>query len=203
MKVRLETDSADYHVLHNAVMSIKDVRGMVCEIGTRRGGSLSLIVNALELNKDINRTVVFIDPYGNIEYASHDNRVVRLDYTNQMRNETLAALYLRFVDTPVNLVPMIMEDTEFFKRFFDGVPVYNDHKEILRDYALVFFDGPHDVASISTEIEFFNARTPVGGVWVFDDIMYYDHDVIEDRVFNMGFEPIEKTTVKASYRRIA
>lgn len=203
MKVRLETDSADYHVLHNAVMGIKDVRGMVCEIGTRRGGSLSLIVNALELNKDTNRTVVFIDPYGNIEYASHDNRVVRLDYTNQMRNETLAALYLRFVDTPVNLVPMIMEDTEFFKRFFDGVPVYNDHKEILRDYALVFFDGPHDVASLSTEIEFFNARTPVGGVWVFDDIMYYDHDVIEDQVFKMGFEPVEKTTVKASYRRIA
>jgi hypothetical protein len=94
-----------------------------------------------------------------------------------------------------------MEDTEFFMRFEDGVPVYNEYKQILKDYALVFFDGPHDVPSVLKEISFFSSRTPVGGIWVFDDITYYDHDVVEKVIFNLGFQPMEKTLVKASYKK--
>lgn len=202
MDFKLETDNADYHVLKNATLAIKGVPGMICEIGTRRGGSLAHIINALGENQDLNRNIVFIDPYGNIEYAQSDN-VTRpsTDYTNVMRNETLAALYYYVGRHPVNPVPFIMEDTEFFKRFFDGVPFYLSHKVIETEYALVFFDGPHDLASILREVEFFQTRTPPGAMWVFDDVVgYYDHDALEKIIFGMGWQLVEKTDRKVSYK---
>jgi cephalosporin hydroxylase len=199
--MRIEADSSDYHVLQNAVKQIKNVPGILCEIGTRRGGSLALIVNTLTTNEDHGRTVVFIDPYGNIEYQSHDTIKRRLDYTNKMRDETIEALYHHIQNIPVNLIPMLMEDTEFFKRFSDGVPVYNEYKTIENEYALVFFDGPHDVPSIQIEIDFFAPRSPGGAIWVFDDLDYYNHAIVEQRLFDMGWVLVEKTRKKASYRK--
>jgi hypothetical protein len=151
--------------------------------------------------QDFGRNIVFIDPYGNIEYAQKDGVVrQRTDYTNQMRNETLSVLYYHVGNHPVNPVPFIMEDTEFFKRFADGVPFYHEHKVLETKYALVFFDGPHDVPSIITEIEFFHPRSVPGSVWVFDDVVgYYDHDKIEQIIFELGWKLIEKTDHKASY----
>ena len=199
MNPRLETDSSEYEILTNAVLSIKDVAGMLCEIGTRRGGSLAHIVNALGTNNDYDRNIVFIDPYGDIEYAHKEGIVRKLDYTNRMRNDTLGLIYNSVAGHPVNPVPMIMEDTEFFKRFADGVPFYANGKKLETEYALVFFDGPHDFASVLREIEFFNPRTPVGGVWVFDDTGFYDHSRIELEMFRMGWGLKEKGKVKASY----
>ena len=117
-----------------------------------------------------------------------------------MRNETLSALYYYVARHPVNPVPFIMEDTEFFKRFADGVPFYNEHKVFETQYALVFFDGPHDVPSILKEIEFFHPRSLKGSMWVFDDVEgYYDHDRIESIVLELGWSLVAKTTRKASY----
>jgi hypothetical protein len=201
MNLKLETDNADYEVLQNAVEKAKGVPGMICEIGTRRGGSLAHIINTLGRIEDFNRNIVFIDPYGSIEYAQKDNvKRANTDYTNLMRNETLAALYYYVGNHPVNPVPFIMEDTEFFKRFADGVPFYRGGKVIENQYALVFFDGPHDVPSLITEIEFFHPRSVRGSVWVFDDVVgYYDHDTIEQMIFGLGWKLIEKTDRKASY----
>lgn len=201
MNLKLETDNKDYEVLQNAVRRIKDVPGMICEIGTRRGGSLAHIINTLGEMQDLHRNIVFLDPYGSIEYAQSDSvKRPMTDYSNGMRNETLAALYYYVGAHPVNPVPMIMEDTEFFKRFADGVPFYQGNKVLETQYALVFFDGPHDVPSIVTEIEFFHPRSPKGAMWVFDDVMgYYDHEKIEQIVFGLGWKMIEKTDRKASY----
>jgi len=201
MNLKLETDNADYEVLQNAVRRIKEVPGMICEIGTRRGGSLAHIINTLGETQDLNRNVIFLDPYGAIEYAQSDSvKRPHTDYSNQMRNETLAALYYYIGNHPVNPVPFIMEDTEFFKRFADGVPFYLSHKVVETKYALVFFDGPHDVPSIITEIEFFHPRSVPGSMWVFDDVVgYYDHDKIEKIIFGLGWKLIEKTDRKASY----
>ena len=35
------------------------------------------------------------------------------------------------------------DDVEFMKRYYDGVPIYRDKKEIRNKYDLVHFDGPH------------------------------------------------------------
>ena len=195
----LETDSADYHVLTNAVKRIKHVKGILCEMGTRRGGSLALIVSALLDNEDLYRNVVCIDPYGNIEYSHREGVVSKLDYTNQMRNECMISIYAFLLNRPVNVVFHCLEDTEFFNRYDDGVPFYNETKTVETKYALVFFDGPHDKKSILREIDFFHRRSAEGAMWIFDDLSFYDHDAIERVLFDKGWSLVEKTGVKGSY----
>jgi isopropylmalate/homocitrate/citramalate synthase len=34
------------------------------------------------------------------------------------------------------------KDTEFFKRYCDGIPIYDEYKRIVNKYAMVFLDGP-------------------------------------------------------------
>ncbi len=201
----LETDSLDYHVLANAAKLIKGVPGAVCEIGTRRGGSLKIICDSILENEDYQRNVVCIDPYGNIDYAigETENRAsLKLDYTNDMRNESLTALYEYALDKPINIVFMCLEDTEFFKRYADGMPFYNENKIVETKYAFVFFDGPHHLEALYEEMAFFQPRSVNGSVWVFDDVELYPHDEIEKKLFENGWTLLEKTGRKASYLRV-
>lgn len=197
----LETDSADYQVLSNATTAIKNVPGIVCEIGTRRGGSLKLIIDTLLDNDDLDRNIIAMDPYGNIAYASSEGALVRYDYTNKMRNETFAALYTYVQDLPVNLITMVLDDNEFFKRYADGVPFYTEVKTVINEYALVFFDGPHDLESTFTEMNFFLPRTQTNGVWVIDDIHVFNYQLVKEWLLNNDFTLLEETTVKASFRK--
>ena len=103
---------------------------------------------------------------------------------------------------PVNILIQCMEDTEFFKRFADGVPFYNEYKIVETNYALVFFDGPHTLEALLEEIDFYRSRCVEGSVWVFDDIELYLHDLLEEKLFKHGWELIEKTSRKASYRLV-
>lgn len=198
----IESDSLNYEVLANAVLKIKDVPGIVCEIGTRRGGSLKVIVDNLIKNEDFNRNIVCLDPYGNIDYfmgEKETDRPLKLDYTNTMRNQAMSAIYEYVEEKPVNVVFMCLEDTEFFKRYTDGVPFYNEFKTVEEKYALVFFDGPHTAEALDTELAFFDPRSAVGTVWVFDDTELYDHDSVEKQLFSLGWELIEQTPRKSSY----
>ncbi|MGA1048839.1 MAG: hypothetical protein ACO3UU_12595, partial [Minisyncoccia bacterium] len=65
--IPLETDSFDYDVLYNAAKSVVNVDGLLCEIGIRRGGSLKYIIDGVSSNK--HKTIIAIDPYGNIDYG--------------------------------------------------------------------------------------------------------------------------------------
>jgi hypothetical protein len=196
----LEGDSLDYDVLYRAAQSVRTLRGLVCEIGTRKGGSLQYIFKALE---QTGKTIVSIDPYGNIDYAATEEFFGKLDYTNDMKHEALSNIYAIAKDSGINYIFINLEDTEFFKRYRDGVPVYDISKTIVNDYALVFFDGPHDVKSIMKELEFFIPRTIQRGVYVFDDIQSYPHDTVENYLFSKGFDIIETGTNnrKKSYRK--
>jgi len=189
--VHLPGDSLDYDVLQEAAASIKGVEGTICEIGTRRGGSLRYIVDGVLGNQDHNRNVVCIDPYGNIDYADREHVMMKHDYTNDMRNETLPNIYMYLQGKPINVVFMCMEDTEFFNRFADGVPFYQEHKIMSNQYSLVFFDGPHDTPSLLKELEFFYPRTPQGAYFIFDDVAAYPHDIIHEDLLKNGFEAVK------------
>ncbi len=196
----LKTDGSEYDILCDAAKTIKGVPGLCLEIGTRRAGSTKKIIDSLLSNGDLWRSVVCLDPYGNIPYATEEGQKVRIDYTNEMRGDTLRNLYRYVHGKPVHVYLLILEDTEYFKRFPDGYPTYDTDKRLINEYALVFFDGPHDVRSLMTEIEFFQPRTPVGGMWVFDDIQKYPHEQsIEARLFGMGWKLVNKKAPKASY----
>lgn len=198
-----ETDSRAYDVIKNAVIESRYNKGLVCEIGTRRAGSTKIIIDSLLSIDQSDKMMICIDPYGNIPYAERDNKKMTHDYTNIMRNETIPHLYSYAYEKLLNFQFFNMEDTEFFKRFADGVPFYTKgNKEVVNNYSFVFFDGPHDYEGVLNEVLFFLPRTSVGSTFVFDDTYdnRYDHDKIEkDFLFPNGWEKMEDIKPKKSY----
>ena len=216
------TDSSEYEVLHNGVFGIKSTEGAIVEIGTRRGGSAKIIIDALEASGNSHRSMFCIDPYGNIDYVQTNlslsvhnpevekegdpqskelTKAIKLDYDNNMRNRIIPSLYYYAYQRIAHFTFFCLEDTEFFARYADGVPIYDEVKKIEDKYAFVFFDGPHNSEAMVTETNFFMERSNVGSVFVYDDIWMYNHDAIEATLIEGGFEILEKKNVKASYIR--
>lgn len=217
------TDSQEYEVLVNAAKKVA-VPGIVAEIGTRRGGSAKMMMDALVETGQNNRPFICIDPYGNIEIectnlnmsvhypgskigdGPADSKEItsphRFDYNNDMRNRTIPSLYFYAYQAGFNFTFFCLEDTEFAVRYSDGVPVYENEKRIENKYAMVFFDGPHDNPSLEFETSFFMERSVIGTVFVMDDIWMYDHDKIEEMLFADGWEVLEKKSIKASYIKV-
>ena len=198
-------DSRDYYVLRKAVKAIANVPGLVMEIGLREGGGMKIILDELiATRKPWN--VISIDPYGSIPFKGADGEELEeSEYTNRMKCETLEKMYRFLTDYPnINWLFFPLEDTEFFNRYGNGVPVYTDTtSSYLNTYSLVHFDGPHETDVVMTEVDFFLPRTVVGSMFVFDDVEhFYDHKKVEEYIFQRGFECIEKTDVKAMYRRM-
>lgn len=197
----METDSCEYEILENACRRVCHLSGMSCEIGVRAGGSSHKIMQVFQ-NAASPRPHIAIDPYGNIEYRHWEDKVERLDYTNDMKNRAMADLHTWAYNNNYPFLFFPLEDTEFFDRFGDGVPIYDHEKTIRNDYALVFYDGPHTIKDIRTEIDFFAPRTHVGGMWVFDDIAQYPHmEQLDPYIKSLGFQVIEHGTNKISYEK--
>lgn len=201
MNIELPGDSGDYQLLSQGVELSAHVPGMTCEIGLRRGGGTKFILDAIKQCCP-GKVHISIDPYGHIEYEHKQDQPVRLDYTNEMRDDCLGNLFQYTKQLGVSFIFFNLEDTEFFKRYSDGVPVYNINKRVETKYSFVHFDGPHAVEPLMEEIDFFAERTPSGGCWVFDDVTnYYDHDSIEKYIQSLGFKTITKTYHKALYQK--
>jgi len=195
----LPTDSANYEVLTEGVKKIATVPGLTCEIGLRRGGGSKYILDALKASQQT-KTHIAIDPFGNIEYPEgDDDRVIRCDYTNGMRDECLVNLYLYCFQQQIPFIFFNLEDIEFFTRFADGVPVYHDTKQVINTYAFVHFDGPHTVRHLKVEVDFFHPRSPQGAVWVFDDVKLYNHQEVHDYIRGLGWSLYRTTDRKWAY----
>lgn len=217
------TDSQEYEILVNAAKRV-NVPGAIVEIGTRRGGSAKMIIDALVETGNNKRSMFCIDPYGNIEIDctnlsmtlfNPDRKIEgdkqskeltspqRFDYDNTMRNRIIPSLYFYAFERGFNFSFFCLEDHEFFNRYYDGVPVYQEVKTLENNYAFVFFDGPHDNKAVALETDFFVKRAPIGAVYVYDDIWMYDHNNIEiDLLFSNGFEILERKEIKASYIKV-
>jgi glycosyltransferase involved in cell wall biosynthesis len=197
----IETDSSEYNILTDAVKAVRGVDGMTCEIGLRAGGGTKMILDTLKSSGQ-SKMHIAIDPYGNIEYEHWETRKERLDYTNKMKTNALRNLYTYCHDNDMDFIFFPMEDSEFFLRYSDGVPLYNEYKTICNSYSLVFFDGPHTTASVLTEFMFFSDKIPPGGIIVFDDINQYPHYPSLDAVIQShNFKEIERGAVKVSYQK--
>jgi hypothetical protein len=198
-------DSKDYFLLYEAAINTKEVPGLVCEIGLRRGGGTKALMDGI-LSTGIERTVIAIDPYGNIPYAGMENELKKTtEYSNAMQKDILEMMY-RFVQyyPNINFLFFPLEDTEFFKRYDDGVPVYvNSEKKLVNQYAVVHFDGPHNLAAVMEETKFFLKKTKRGSMFVYDDVAhFYNHSVVDALLKDNGWEPVTETKVKSSYKRI-
>lgn len=203
--IQLPGDSSEYDLIYKGVELSKDVDGMCLEIGLRLGGGMKEIVDAIH-DHSPKKVALSIDPFGHIPYEHKEGEFVRLGYTEDMKCECLVNLYQYVKDKQVHFIFFDLEDTEFFKRYPEGVPVYRYDKEIIGTYSFIHFDGPHAVEPLTNEINFFVQRINKGAVWCFDDIgnngaiHYYDHNKIEQYLFSLNFELIEKRSAKAIYR---
>jgi len=207
MEIQMSSLEVDgYRICYDAMtkylLDLKDVSGITCEVGLRRGGGTVHIINSLIENGD-KRTHVCIDPYGTIMYSDIVG-VHRTDYTNQMRNQTISDIFKFAYDKEVNLIFFNLEDSEFYKRFSDGVPVYDMEKELTNEYAFVHIDGQHDLESVMIAANFFKDRISLGGILVFDNTNNYDHDKVDYFLKENGFVFLENvhTCHREFYKKV-
>jgi len=183
-------DSKEYEFFDEAVKLLKNPIGVSVEIGVRRGMGTKCIIDAYrKYHPGVKLKHLGIDPYGDIIYRTADSDLGgRLDYTNKMKQEALLDLIKEYPE--FNFINL--EDSEFFKRFADGYPVYDNEKKLLTQYEMVHFDGPHDTESVMKEVNFFLDRKPKQCVYVFDDIDTHDIDRIGEHLIWNGFKEIKK-----------
>ena len=200
----LPTDSTEYELLIEAATVGCRVPGMGIELGLRRGGGSRMIMDAFIASR-VFKTHVMVDPWGDIDYLTNEKqvRLTHTDYTNDMRNDCMANLFGYYRGKPVNPVVFNMEDSEFFKRFADGVPTYFNRGKMLENmYCVAHLDGPHDSTVVIEEAEFFAPRMHAGAMLVCDDVNLYDHKRAEDRIIgDLGFEIYKKGARKNVYRK--
>jgi hypothetical protein len=150
----IKGDSKEYEVFEEAIKQLTNPIGATVEIGVRRGMGSKLIIDSFRKHHpNVKLNHLGIDPYGNIEYnpmEAHKN--IRVDYTNDMKRDAI----LDFTKDYPEFHLVCLEDTEFFKRFSDGYPVYDQCKIMLSKYDLIHFDGPHDLGSVLNEVNFFH-----------------------------------------------
>ena len=190
-------DSLEYEFFDEAIQLLKNPIGVSVEIGVRRGMGTKCIIDAYrKYHPSIQLKHLGIDPYGNILYRTSDNdKGGRLDYTNKMKQDALLAIIKEYPE--FNFVNL--EDSEFFKRYADGYPVYDFEKKLLTKYETVHFDGPHDTESVMKEVDFFLNRRPEQCVYIFDDIDTHDIDKIGEHLIWNGFKEFKKGKRKAVF----
>ena len=202
-KHNLKGDSKDYQLITQAIEAIPaDKKGMTCEIGLREGGGTGYIMEALSKGLFPVKVHVSIDPFGNLIYPHKDGINTQMDYTNSMRDKTIGKIYAYAMKLRVNFLFINLEDSEFFKRYSDGIPVYSDNKQLLSEYIFVHFDGPHQYEPVYDEFVWFNERMTKGATAVFDDIHYYNHVKLEKHILACNWKLLEKTNRKAAYQKI-
>jgi hypothetical protein len=195
----IETDGLHYDELRTAIAQTADVPGATLEIGCRRGGGSVMI---MEGNLGKNKTHIAVDPYGNIDY--HDRvGVHKSDYTNHMKTQTMSSLYNWAYEHNYNFLFFNLEDTEFFKRFADGVPVYTDYKTIENKFSLVFVDGPHHTQAVLDAFEYLKDKMSTGGQIVFDNYDHYPHDLeVEPTILKYPYELVATGADKKVYKKL-
>jgi len=196
-----EPDSAEYDILAEAV-ALAPAEGIFCEIGLRRGGGIKVILDGVA-KRGMAATVLSLDCYGHMPYMVTEDHRDDFDYHNAMRDETLPGIYEYVRGKRINFVFFNLEDTEFFRRFADGVPIYaNKGKKVVNEYAFVHFDGQHTLGAVLTATRFIlNGRYMAGTSLCYDDIEGYDHQQVEAILLHNGYETIRKGGKKAAYRR--
>ena len=202
--MKFEGDSSNYDVITRAIKVIPSgLEGMTCEIGLRRGMGTKYIIDSLNKKEIPYKVHVAIDPYGHIEYASHEGYAVRLDYTNNMRDDTIGLCHIYANQNNVNFIFLNLTDTQFFEKFAAGIPIYEEEEIVLNKYIFVHFDGPHQLDLLETEFSWFDKRMSIGATIVFDDVVnYYDHSKLDLIVQKAGWKLLESTGCKASYQKI-
>ncbi len=199
-KLQIDSPYETYEMMKKHIRSLSAVPGLSCEIGLRRGGGTQIICDSF-LENNNKRVHVCMDPYGDILYNDIAGEH-RSDYNDDMKNETLGELFKYAHQKNLNILFFNMEDSEFYKRFSDGVPVYDREKIIVNTYCFVHIDGQHDLKSVLQAAEFFIPRTAHQGILAFDNTDHYNHQPVHDMLINNEYLLIDECFNKKIYKRV-
>lgn len=191
-------DSAEYEFLTEAVEMSKDVEGVLCEVGLRLGMGTKTIIDAAMPG----RTVISIDPFGNIPYTGREHvGDVRLDYTNDMYKQVLADMSAYVLDKPIEWILFKMTDEQFFDKFSGGIPLYDTEAYWCNKYAMVHLDGPHTVDALCREGLFFSVRMDKGATLAVDDVTidFVDISPVNSYYKTIGLELVKEGLKKNIY----
>jgi hypothetical protein len=185
-----DTLSPAYDLMKSYSKTLKEVKGLSCEIGVRSGmGSKSMMEGFVENND--RRPHICVDPFGDIIMLNDRfyNGAIRCGFDNGWKCNTAIALYDWCKTNKVNLIFLPLEDVEFFQRFNDGIPIYETEKRIVNKYCYVHVDGPHTYNAAKNSCEFFLNKMDTGSIIAFDNCDHYDQNKIENEFLtNNGFE---------------
>ncbi len=199
----IEGDSGEYEFITKGMQLSKDADGLCLEIGLRRGLGTKYIIDAIT-QVCPSKIAMAIDPYGSIIYEGREGKPCRLDYTNTMMHECQINMHQYAMDHGVHYLFFPLEDTEFFERFTDGVPVYQDFKRMETKYSFVHLDATHTVEAVTKQVLFFAERMDSNAVICIDDVTIDFMDIvpIEKVLVEQGFEMIQTGLKKALYQKI-
>jgi cephalosporin hydroxylase len=169
------------------------------EIGIRAGGSSELIMRVLSLAHP-DYTHIGIDCYGDMPQVHSETEVRVMDYSNAMRNGAIASLFGISSETQIDFAFFNLEDSEFFRRFADGVPLYSgSQKRIGSRYGLVHLDGPHSAELVEAELRFFAPRCVRSAHIVVDDVHMFDIESAERVLLLDGWSRQKSTSTRSCY----
>ena len=138
-----------------------------------------------------------LDPYGDLPYTFSEDRKnsTAANYTNLMKRETL----INFLKKYPEFYFVNLDTHEYFKRFSDGYPIYENKKKIINKFEIVHFDGLHDLENITLEVKFFLNHLSSQTIFIFDDIDAFDMQKIRKILLDNNFKDFESGEKKASF----
>ena len=92
-----------------------------------------------------------------------------------------------------------LDTHEYFKRFSDGYPIYENKKKIINKFEIVHFDGLHDLENVTLEVKFFLNHLSPQTIFIFDDIDAFDMQKIRKILLDNNFKDLEWGMRKASF----
>ena len=107
---------------------------------------------------------------------------------------------LKDLDYP-NFTLFNLGDDEFMNRFHDGVPIYNEKKQIKNVYDLVHLDGPHKTVDVIKEIMFFAERSRKDSLIILDDYPKYNYDLCVKIFLLFNFKVLHMGTNKIVFKK--
>ncbi len=196
----IEGDSFEYEIIESAVKKLSNPIGASFEIGLRRGmGSKKIIDSYRKYHPNLKELIhIGLDPYGNLPYTFSEERKDRVEdalYTNLMKRETL----INFLKKYPEFYFVNLDTHEYFKRFSDGYPIYENKKKIINKFEIVHFDGLHDLENVTLEVKFFLNHLSPQTIFIFDDIDAFDMQKIRKILLDNNFKDFESGKRKASF----
>lgn len=160
-------------LIYELVKKTNNLNGdAVIEIGTRKGGSSMVIMDAMGLEEK-HRFFITVDPYGDKPYPLDTKKKISFDYGEHHYKDACMNLAVKSLEIPQICWTHFRVRSQDFIDHLGRVQLFlKGEKYILnRDflYSFVYLDGEHNTETVKKEIEYFFPRICEDGYILIDN----------------------------------